>query len=127
MTEKQRDGASKSFRRAAGPGGEKASSSSRHEDREVSSMATDSEHLGKRLDDLRGHVDTRLDDQNNRFDDIKDLIVEQGKAQRDLIVEQGNVHRTLIVENGKLLRWIIGLLVGVVLGVAGIAVRVFLQ
>jgi len=115
MTEKQQASASKSFRRAAGPGGEKASSSSRHEDREVTSMATDSEHLGKRLDDLRGHVDKRLDDQNNRFDDIKTLIVEQGSA-----------HRTLIVEQGRLLRWTIGLLVGVVLGVAGIAVRVFL-
>jgi len=85
-------------------------------------MATDSEHLGKRLDDLRGHVDKRLDDQHNRFDDINNRFDDI----KTLIVEQGNAHRTLIVEQGRLLRWTIGLLVGVVLGVAGIAVRVFL-
>jgi len=77
-------------------------------------MATDSEYLGKRIDDLRGyvdtrfddsrrHVDTRFDDQNRRIDDVRELVVGLGKH----------------------LRWTIGLLAVVGLTVIGIAARIF--
>jgi len=77
-------------------------------------MAADSERLGKRIDVLRGHVDTRADGQGRRVEDTGKLIVEQGKAQRRLIVEQG-----------KLLRRTVGLPVGVALAAAGLAIRIF--
>jgi len=84
-------------------------------------MATDSEHLGKRIDDLRGHVDTRFDDLrghfDTRFDDQSKRLDDQNKRIDDV--------RELVVGLGKHLRWAIGLLAVVGLTVIGIAARIF--
>jgi len=117
MAKERRPDASKPFRiaRPAVPDGDEAGASPRHGEGEAASMATDSERLSKRIDDLRGHVNTRADGKGRRMEDPGKLIAEQGKAQRRLIVEQG-----------KLLRRTVGLPVGVALGAVGLAIRIFL-